>query len=217
MTLAGHWPLSEDSGTEALDYSGHERTGSLEGGAGPSGTGTVSGPVGSSAYSMDGNDDGVRVTNTFALDGIAAFTASAWAKIPSAGNGGNLFRQRQPFQLKSDAVAVHDGSNWHNVVGLDIRGEWVHSVGVFNQGVIKYYQDGVLVASNDISSTTTTMGGTSNSDEWGIGFRANGSDQYVEGAISSVRIYRRALSPPEVSYLYNAALEGRLLTGARTA
>lgn len=78
---------------------------------------------------------------------------------------------------------------------------WVNWVGIYDGTAWKLYKNGNL-----ISSTNQASGAISSNEEVDIGFaNLNGSyARYLNGAIDEVGIWSRALSPTEVSQLYNS-------------
>jgi hypothetical protein len=78
--------------------------------------------------------------------------------------------------------------------------EWHHYVGTYNNNTVSVYKDGQL-----FDSITHTAGGQLKTtiDSTTIG-RSPGTSEYLNGKLSQVQIYSRALSAAEVSQNYNA-------------
>lgn len=208
--LVGHWPLSEDSGSTAYDYSGNENHGSVTG-AGPAGTGTVAGPFGNSAYSFDGSDDFVSTSglNFFSTDSF--FTISAWfseggdtQRILSRRDTSNGDRIELFINSGVGCVVDDDAGNVATLTSSEsvVNTGWRHVLFTFNGSLdtVQLFLDGVLVGSD-----STSMSGTLNVSNPDIGRRGGDNDNYFTGNIADVRIYNRILSPQEVQYLYQAS------------
>jgi len=77
--------------------------------------------------------------------------------------------------------------------------EWHHYVGTYDNTTIRVYKDGQL-----FDSITLSGGGQlkTTSDSTTIG-RSPGTVEYLDGRLSQVQIYNRALTPEEVQLNYN--------------
>jgi len=214
MTLEAHYPLTEDVGNVALDYSGNGFNGTLNGGAGPSGTGTVTGPFGNSAYDFDGTDDEVVVSNNSnlqALNGDLSWfcwvntTNQFFRPMNMTSSNGSVSKPTQQLTVSDPGILtiIQSSSETASVAAGPsvIDGNW-HHIGYTwsaTTHTITAYVDGEEVG-ND---TNTNMGTIDPGSDLHIGVRASGSG-YETGQIADVRNYKRPLSPQEVQALYQA-------------
>lgn len=202
-TLEGHWPLAEDSGSTAYDYSGNENHGTLNGGAGPSGTGTVTGPFGNSAYDFDGADD--EITLPSGIYSTNEFSASAWV-YPETGTSdgyilefaGDVDGQIQMFNSASDwRFGLFDGSSFIDITTPAILDAWQLVTGVYDGSTIRLYFNGMEKASASVSAVSDNT--------------TNKINNGLDSGIADVRAYSRALSPQEVQALYQAGVRSEVI------
>lgn len=218
MPLVGYWPLNETSGNTAQDYSGQGNDGSLKNGAGPSGTGTVTGPLGQSAYSFDGSDDYVDLPDVSVGN---TFTVSVWVKADTIDSSRDTFVGG--YDNDSDSwqffLAVDNDGEFHfgqndgslspqRTFGSPSTGEWHHLAAAGDGNTTKIYLNGREMAEGSVSgfhqSPLEPHFGSS-----------TGSVNFFHGNISEVRLYNHALTPREIQYLYETAQRGRMVTGKR--
>lgn len=227
MTLVGYYPLDEDSGTTAYDYSGNENHGTANG-AGPSGTGTVAGPLNASAYEFDGTDDEVTYSNSLQNSSAQSVTVSAWVNLDTfttragilAEYDSSINNSSYSLWVESSTGTVRwqqrnsSGGNMYAISNTSLTtGSWYHLVGITDVQVpeLRLYIDGT-------ENTTGTYDGTSPKGTFEfnkIGFES-GNSEYTDGAISDVRIYDRALSPQEIAYLYQVGQEAHIRTEVKS-
>ncbi len=213
MTLVGYWPLNEEDGDQALDYSGNENHGTLEGGV----TQGVEGILGTSAYGFDGSQE-VRVEDDHILriGDSQGFTYTAWVKttvtdstdryimIKWDGNEGSYYLQTEGGEPGARINGLGSlGSQADNNVTDWADGEWHFAVCVYNENAgqnFKMFIDGQLE-----DSITGTISGTETSD-LDIGHYER--DNHFSGSISEIRTYNRALTQSEIQYLYSVSQRG---------
>jgi len=236
MTLEAHYPLTEDVGNVALDYSGNGFNGTLNGGAGPSGTGTVTGPFGNSAYDFDGSNDWVDINEQLLpTTNIASepYTIALWAKVTDTGTVQTFVNQRDtssPFEglqtsLRSDTTDneivfnIRDNnSNDTKVVtnNYPSYGQWAHLAFTFtgspDPSAMEIYIDGV-VQPKDTTQNEGTGSASPSSDTTICADDSASPQRFTDGAIADVRIYSRALSPQEVQALYQAGERSEAVFG----
>lgn len=160
------------------------------------------------ALDFDGINDEVQVTDVDSLQILNDITLVAWIKgtdihggiIYKAQTGeiityemalffGNLFfRQGDSSNYVVTTETVNDG-NWHHIV-VTRTGN-----GIANNS-IKFYIDGVLVKSTQLTNpSVTSIGNVWICSSSGLG--------YWDGIIDEPRIYNRVLSAEEIRTLYN--------------
>lgn len=216
MTLEGYWPLNEDSGSTAYDYSGRDLHGSVNGPIQG-----VSGLHGMKAYEFDGDDDYVSVDETVISSGKDSLTISAWIYI--TGNPGNSWNRFLDVQDGTNGSACtiywddNDSRYGFSAMGASAivtgdnptQGVWMHWVGALKNGTAEFYLDGVKRA--DDSTTSTTADSVVS-----IGKRYDANDQ-VQAKMCEVRIYNHALTRSEIQYLYSTGGRGRAVLSEKSS
>lgn len=214
MTLTGYWPLTEDSGDTAYDYSGNGHDGDVNGASQG-----ASGILGHSAYNFDGVDDYVNVGMNDFWDGQDSLTISTWVSTTDSDGviTGTSQTNTQVFHLKTGHNTAGDlrmyvqdegGPDWSfyttNYTGLD-DGNYHHvvlRVESFSNNIGGVYVDGREreVTVNNTGNITlgpmdngTYIGGQSNYDGSLVG--------PLDGTLTQFRIYGHALAPSEIQYL----------------
>lgn len=199
--LIGHWDF-DDATDLGIDSSPIGLDGSTAGGA-TSVVGRSRTPLISElAMALDGTGSLKILNQGEDLSGATELTVSAWVKVASHTQM-NVFRSQQPLGLHSDRIVVSNytqGTGWETLQAnpappLDT---WYHLAGVFDDGELRIYVDGVLAGSRTLSFTA--LQGASFA-EWGIGARvpgAVGPDQFFTGEVDDVKLYRRVLSAVEI-------------------
>jgi hypothetical protein len=219
--IRGHWRMDEMCGTEALDESMHERTGTF---VNMDDSAWVEGKVGG-ALEFDGVDDYVRVYGWKGILGGAARTCTAWIKVDGVTNAnravmswGNDNTGGSWLVMLDDGGLGYPGALRVAVAGGTVAGKknlndgrWHHiavvldSDGTPDVSEVLLYVDGakeVLDFSSPAAIDTGSANGgmTSNDVRIGAWYRA-GSEMFFDGLIDEVRIYDRALSAYEIAEL----------------
>ncbi|MFA7201698.1 MAG: LamG domain-containing protein, partial [Candidatus Paceibacterota bacterium] len=205
--LVGYWTFDEGTGTQALDSSGYNNTGTWQGTLGSQWT---TGKIGG-AGQFNGSDSVVQISNGYSTllnlqsTNPPSLTISGWF-IRSDWGGGSLsgislwsnnvrlmFRpdnQTIAFQLKAGSTIVSyfsaQLSTWYCVVGVYDS----------TTSSIKLYVNGQLIGNTSVADKDLSAIGP-----W---FLIGNSQHYYKGIIDDVRLYSRALSPAEVLALYNS-------------
>jgi len=203
-SLMGYWSFNEGSGTIARDLSGKENHGTIQGGT------WTEGKYGG-ALSFDGVDDYVEIPETSLLDPRTSdFTVEAWIKTSSTADwiviskwdgwgSGNAWWLGNDWSGGSQHLrfSVYCPSmNWaENTTAVVSDGKWHHMAGVREGGTLKLYIDGVL------AGTKVACAGVdvNNNLPVRIGKFGEPGGWHFNGTIDEVRIYKRALSPEEIS------------------
>lgn len=182
------------------------------------------GPVGN-AFGFEGDNtvsprtgDWVDVNQTL-LDGATSGTVAGWFKADTVDTAGGVFGHRLGLDterggltfrvLDADFSNFSDGSielivnGWEgqNIeVPLDSDdGTWHHISGVYDGNVAEVYVDGDKRSTADYSEPLAPY------DHFEIGrykWEDNGGEWYFDGLVDEVRVYNRALSPAEITELY---------------
>jgi len=185
------------SGTTWTDMSGLNNTGTL-----------VNGPTFSSnnagSIVFDGVDD--HVTSSLSSSLGTQFSISVWFKKNNNNVGNPLNFQGSPtFELlvdQTNQLNIWDGANHYYSFTTTI-GAW------YNMNVVKTSTNFLLYVNDNPSPVLNFASSYNNTNtNFIIGKHPSASVNYVNGNISNVSIYNRALSATEVLQNFNA-LRGR--------
>ena len=172
----------------------------------------------SSAYLFDGIDDYIDCGNNNSLDITQSLTMSAWVKPDSTAGpvatkwkteyvsfgGGSYYLTIEYFSI------TYNGYESVSITNSDLLDEKVfyHIVGIYNYETdsLFYYVNGELtnqIAVNGgeipITSSKLLLGAT----RW---YAPSFQEKYYKGVIDEVRIYSRAITDDEITYLYNGQI-----------
>ncbi len=208
--LVGHWRLDETAiGQTVLDASGFGNEGNHFNVSSPDGP-NIDAAVGSHSFSTDGVDDYIHVPDDASLDlSGGQFTQSVWIHPDHIdndfhgviGSQENGYAKRYPGIWIKQQDKIHagfgDGTDYHSFSTGSVLtpSEWNHVVTTFDGNAYKLYVDGAEVFST-LSLSGKVPFPTQSVD---IG-RIN---NYFDGLLDDVRIYRRALGPTEVNQLFD--------------
>ena len=166
------------------------------------------------AYHFDGVDDHIVVAPPPPLttDGLSVSAWARYARVDADGWSGCIVCQddgndedeaqvRRVFQLSTNDNRI----TWHRMIGARdpifkrrvVADMWYHVAAVYEQGVHRFYVDGVQCDEVEHHLWTNA--------EQPIHIGRKGTDEpyfFFSGAIDDVRIYRRALSGDEVRALF---------------
>lgn len=168
--------------------------------------------VGSDSTSFDGGSDYILIGNHEELNS-PKITVSSWFKINLTGNIYNYITSNA-----KDCCGSYNGTEfwvysgylygtiWNgtsaSVSSLYILNpnQWYYGAFTYNGSVINLYLDGILIA-----TTFSTLGiGSTPSYPFAIGGMGMSPNEYnINGSISNVKIYNRALSDSEIKLLYD--------------
>ena len=196
--LRGHWPLHVETGKQALDQSPHKRHGTIEGGAC-----WVKGKLDTALYFGGGNGL-IEIPDAPDLDLTEALTVEAWVALeskgrtaPIVGKGTQSFANKH-FQLFLGnygslwQFSVSDGKQPLSVSAGDAElNKWVHLAGTWQRSTSTacIYKNGIKVTQRKVA-----VGDFSTSAPLRIGGQTSG----INGVISDVKLYARALPPEEI-------------------
>jgi hypothetical protein len=203
--LRGHWLLTETSGTTATDTSPSPHHGVYSNGVALGASIPV--PVsGVRAADFDGYNDYVAVGTEWYFDVTGPLTVAAWIKVDA------FTTAYQAILGKGTTAwgfARNNTTNGVLFVGTGLSpstiasnasvndGQWHHVVGVYTGSQLRIYIDGSLDNVVWCSGTLAT-----NNANFSIGNDSLNPSSCFNGAIYDVRVYNRALSGADVSYLY---------------
>jgi len=207
----GHWMLNNTNGLTDLSSTG--ANGTASGGVTIGGTTNHSGQA-NSATVFDGVDDIINVGSSSSLKPTAAITLSAWAKSAATNPYSYVISKPKSSGSYNDYVlsvsptrasfGVTTTNGWVSVLyTISNANVWRNVVGTYNGSVIKLYVDGTEVASASLSGTITYDNSTVFPTVRVGGWLGTTSEQFA-GSIGETRIYNRALTPAEITSLYNS-------------
>lgn len=177
----------------------------------------------SSALKFDGSNDYVSIPDNSSLEGFSQMTACSWIKptaAPASGHGAAIMLKpmnapsaaaTNPFQLWSIAVGenlniafvistgVTDSRTILNSTGTVTLNQWQHVCGVYLNGVMRIYINGVQDSST--ASPNITIGTNSQDVRLGALMATGGFNEALTGYIDEVFISNKAeyttnFSPP---------------------
>ncbi|MBI2595346.1 four helix bundle protein [Candidatus Daviesbacteria bacterium] len=213
--LVGYWKMDESSWTsdctteEVTDASGNSNNG--ESCPNADANDPLTGKFGN-AGDFDGTNDYVNIDDN---DGLtpSRVTVAAWlyrgrtvtAEMAiNKGDGSTNANSSYELGFRSannfPIFEVSTGSAWVTATGTTAisTSTWAHVVGTYDGKEVRIFVNGVLEES---SSTTTSVVNDTNALR--IGSTSGGFN--FQGRVDEVRVYNRAISPAEVSQLYNFA------------
>jgi len=211
-SFVGWWKMDETSGAAAADSTGHKFHGTLKGG--PK---WVKGFEGN-ALKFDGENDYVALQRAYYnRKGVETVTIAGWVRTDSqADHVVASFDRNEYWRLEINGDAAEAGRVGFSVMTdagqVDLAGrtriddgQWHHIAGVFDNGLIVIYVDGVADAT--IKSGKTFGTGNRRFGFLGVGSEADvydglkGPEYYFAGEMDDVRLYTRALASEEVKEL----------------
>lgn len=224
--LVGYWKMDEVA-SPALDSSGNSSNGTWTGGA----TSSV-GKFGN-GITLDGVGDYINVPNTTAIQNLPTgdFTVTTWIKTPSSWDlpagtqqsvfvgkttgssmGWQLYNQ---YNGKPTFSVFYDNTNAHARDSTALENStWYQLVAVFTATDKKprLFINAVEATYTGINGSQTQGIGTYDSGgepshplRFGYYDTVSDPDGYFDGEMDEIRLYNRALSPKEVTDLYNFA------------
>lgn len=218
--LVGYWKMDEPSwikdavGT-VLDASGNDNHGAPT----CSGTCTISGVTAGkfgNGGSFDGTDDYVQIPDNILYTQIY-LTVSIWAKFDqlSTAKGTQQYLIRKtatgdPYRSYDIYNSSADNKFYARIYDQASNSYTLNSTTVMQAGVwyhISLVENGksVILYINGLPEATTSWTGTSVLDSNSFLYIGGISGSYSDSSIDDIRIYNRALSPAEVTQLYNWA------------
>lgn len=159
------------------------------------------------------------------MSGSNAFTIATWLRpetsgtifsrgaVSSAADNTVYLMRRYNADLSRWNLGVSDGVNICNAfapVGSVEPGVWQHILGTWDGTNLTIYKNGINIGGQDCSAGAFTAlwdgGGTGVNRDTSIGADARSNRFFWNGAIDDVAVYNRALTPAEVTDMYNAGI-----------
>jgi type II secretory pathway pseudopilin PulG len=210
--LVAHWKLDETSGTTASDSSDNGNHGTLKKMNPPE---WVEGKVGG-ALDFDGYDDYVEVPDSPSLhiaDGISILAwinpddndnwrtiASKFAHVPYCRTDlyWFLYNRRIGASLAGPCGTCN---LWRPNVRIS-EDEWTHVALTYDGSDMVMYKDGDRESSTDASGSLMLAASSSN-ESFYIGKNTEWHNEYFDGTIDDLRLYKSALSDDQIETIYN--------------
>ena len=206
--LVALWTFDEGQGSTALDWSGHGNNVTL---VGPKWAGT--GLLGDSALSMSGGYGAIQNLSYAATD-LTEVTVSAWVRTPIPNDQYIISFDRNeywrleingngagPGQVGWDVMTSSGQVDYGSATRVD-DGTWHHVCGVYDNGRLTIYIDGIAEASAaggpTCGSGNTRYGFIGANSEAGGFNGSRGSGAPVAGDVDDIRIYSKALTQDEI-------------------
>jgi hypothetical protein len=199
MALIAHWPLNGNTN----DISGFNNNGT------PTNVTYTTGKIGQ-AGSFNGSSSFISITNTYTITN--KLSVSAWCFKSSSSGSAAFIGNWQSTGLNDSWLLVSNSTNRmrfyvrstnnSDFVMLDIaltNDTWEHYTGVFDNGVVSIYKNGVLAQTANANFTTLYQNAQ---DLWMGRYSSN----YLNGRINDVRIYDHALTDFEIQELARAKI-----------
>ena len=152
-----------------------------------------------SAYSFDGQDDRIVVADNYTLDMTGNMTIAAWVFAAAPSYYPTVVAKGNHFQLAMDGSDPHKWIFWlsgdstvysSSSVQANV---WTHIAATYDKSNMRIYINGI--EENHTAKTDTLV---PDSSDLYIGFL---SGYWWDGKLTQIRIYDRALSPPEIKRL----------------
>ncbi|MDR4497616.1 MAG: fibronectin type III domain-containing protein [Candidatus Scalindua sp.] len=193
-SLIGYWKFNEGSGTTVEDSSGNGNEGTIIGNA------TWTTGKNGGGLDFDGSDDYVDVGD---IDLTDAFTIAAWIKKSGMGKNmivGKSYHTYQFFVSPAGGLAYQRNSGTPLDFNAKLEIEtWYHVAVTFDttNGMVMYLDGSKVVTDSDTSTTNESDFVTK------IGASDGTAQDFFNGTIDDVLLYKRALSAEEILDLYN--------------
>ncbi len=211
--LLAYWSFDEGAGSFAYDYSGNGNTGTVVLGIGSWTNGMVNGALFFSGENANGlaQETQVTVSNSATLNPLNGITLAAWVNDQSGGwyNTPRIIEKGvsdNQYGLYASGGTqlvffVAGISNGTITVTPPTTRSWHHLAATYDgSSVMNFYIDGQLSTQQLASGAMPVV-----TDPLAIGNKPAGTSllDFFTGDIDDVRIYGSALSPSQISALYN--------------
>jgi len=203
--LVGRWMLDTTHGV--TDLSPYGNNGTANGGISVGGAIDRLGQTGG-ATTFDGTDDHINTGSGTSLNVSSDTSISLWFKVDGANQTGILY-YRGSLGSNGYALAIHNGNGnagkkltlWTGGINWNLlstytppSNQWLHAVVTRSANTWTLYINGVVqTTGTGAPNAPSSVGGISMNGGW-----------YFKGSMSDVRAYNRALTPAEITTLYNS-------------
>jgi len=203
--LVGYWPMWQNGGTTAYDESKSGNDGTINGA-----TWTWLTNFSKPALDFDGTDDWVDC-GASVTDGLTAFTMIYWVVADSWTVNYNtcvraenqIYHRFWSTSQGNRGIWIGDGSAW-DVSTTDAtaptQGTWYMCTLRWDGSTFELLYDDA-VSQLSVSSTISSTG--SNTNVLGLANNPAQANEYLDGRMTNVLLYTRALSDAEIVTIYN--------------
>ena len=148
------------------------------------------------------------------LKGVSTITFAAWVKPGNLRGNREIFRQecgeRLLFSFQESGTVLSLGLNVGGYEECDAKldpkqvldGQWHHCAGTFDGKTMRVFLDGKQIGSMERTGKLATR---TNAVAF-IG-SSGGTGEHFDGALDDLRIYKTALTPKEVAFLYQGGMQ----------
>lgn len=209
--LVGYWKLDDTNGIHAADSSGYTNSGVLMSGAAPSTAVPSTNFHNPRSVTFDGVNDYISApvkgfnfgTNTRSIAGWINPTASSTVRVPFAyGNcnrTGGLTSGSFGIYLSNSSVIHFWGCGDDYSSGITAtNGAWTHVAATYDGANVRIYVNGSLSA---VGTGKTLVVPSRPVMEIGSAHLMDTGNYFFPGQVDDVRVYKRMLTPAEVSVL----------------
>lgn len=198
--LAAYWNLDEGTGVSVTDFSGNGHTGTFTGSdfswaAGKFGNSVNQSGASGNYITFSNTDLGTNNTATFWIN----FNSVSGTRVIIGSDTNGQYASYIDFGGGLWYYSPNSGNNANvSISGLFTAGRWYH-LAVSRSGTsVTFYVNGSQIGGTQTLSTNNalTVGALFNHKPSAASFTLN-------GLLDEVRLYSRALSPGEISYIYN--------------
>ncbi|MFA5484773.1 MAG: LamG domain-containing protein [Candidatus Pacearchaeota archaeon] len=160
---------------------------------------------------FDGVNGGMNISNSDSLNLANELTISAWIKSNNFGSGYRvillktwngrsycfeLYSNKLDFSLSQNSATTWDLLSHLQSLNTLNNNEWRHVVATYNGVIGKVYVDG------NFDNSKSSSGGPIRSTTSNINIGYSSIQEHINGSISNIKVYNRALSDEEVKLLY---------------
>jgi len=208
--LQGWWKFDVGYGTTAIDWSGHDRHGTL---IGPSPT-WAPGVLGN-ALQFDGSDNSyVNIDGYKGVLGTSAFSVTAWVKSTATGDrtimswGTGTSTERVDFRLFEGRLRVEHGAGNRQGDTVLADDEWHHvALTIAENATISYPEVKLWLDGRDDTRSGTDPDAFNlvAQNDVGIGIRVHNDQREFVGTLDDVRLYDKELTAGQISQILDPA------------
>ena len=203
LNPVGYWPLWEQSGTQAKNYA-PSTMGTLDGTT----TGATIGQTGQAgkAYSFDGTNDKITISDNSLLEGMATVSIQFIAKIPDTAVARKIFFKNGVFdfgingggQIFGELNGIGNPGTWDDTVVDDDIWRIYHVT--YDGATMRMYINGSEIENlGSLSGSVATSG-----DDLLLGVNA-GADEWHKGLTQHIALFDKALTAGQILKLAQKA------------
>jgi hypothetical protein len=155
-------------------------------------------------FLFDGTNDRISTNYASYVDLTAGMTANVWCKFTSNSNTSPFGNWNSTgwmlFISSTNQCRFYVNGSFTSSVAIT-TGQWIMLTATYDKTTMRLYEDGVEIAT---LANTATISQPSLGLPLELGAYAGGTSSFFDGSITSPILFNRALTPAEVSDLYQA-------------